>query len=184
VNFDPDFDTPDRPGLISRQEAAELAGMKAPPRQVSEHNSGLTWTYNDDNNVDSPIKQQLTRATAYMNRAGAVTWPGLAGGQWSQLGTITSDSMRFERLEPTERSNRPAPDDAATRALKARQARNTGPTNATRRRTQQAEEKTPWLNLEPLPPVRSATRKSESKSSGARRTVRYSARKRRNANDH
>jgi hypothetical protein len=46
VNFEPDFDAPDRPGLISRQEAAELAGMKAPPRQVSEHNSGMT--YSDD----------------------------------------------------------------------------------------------------------------------------------------
>jgi hypothetical protein len=127
VNFDPDFDTPDRPGLISRQEAAELAGMKAPPRQVSEHNSGLTWTYSDDNNIVQDQAGALTRATAYMNRAGAVTWPGLAGGQWSQLGTIKSGAMYFERLDLTKDDPPTAQDDAATRALKARQSRNTGP---------------------------------------------------------
>jgi hypothetical protein len=122
MNFEPDFDTPDRPGLISRQEAAELAGIKEPPRQVSQHNGGLT--YSDDGiAVTYDQGMQWPKAT--------VTWTAANVSavkvNWNKLGTITLDSMRFGRLQPIEDNKPPSPDDAPTRALKARQARNTGP---------------------------------------------------------
>jgi hypothetical protein len=123
VNFDPDFDAPDRPGLISRQEAAELAGMKTPPGQLSEHNT-VTWS--DGMHTDyTATAAVLSRAAKSYIQTVDVNWSTYGG--WNKLGTITSDSMRFGRLEPTEEEASTPPDDAATRALKARQARNTGP---------------------------------------------------------
>jgi hypothetical protein len=159
MNFEPDFDTPDRPGLISRQEAAELAGMKEPPRQVSEHNSGVTWTYNDENTqglIQYDQGRQFPRAPITWTTADVsdvkVNWAEYGG--WTKPSVInlgkqvdTSASalikylkskygsqdkpMRFEwNPEPfnISQGNPPPPqDDTATRALKARQARNTGP---------------------------------------------------------